>query len=250
VQAWLQRIVESDLTDAAALEPVSLAGVPESYAALGAGERRGGGKVLVAASPRGGDAALAALVLGSWHGSGAGRAELLAVSPHWSSASRRLLSVLRALPAALRAVQLPAPGAGPSAVEPEPLYSRYAADPRRIAELIAPADQRQVFLRALSALEGLAAKHGGALRSVGHSVEFVLLARRVAALSAREGRIELETRLPDRAAHGVDAAGLSTLLDRLEGLLRKKLNERKVRSSEERTRAGARSGPCPEKTRR
>jgi hypothetical protein len=237
-KAWLQRIVESDLTDAAALEPVSLAGVPESYAALGAGERRSGGKILVAISPRsGGEAALAALVLGSWHGSGEGRGELLAVSPRWSGASRRLLSVLRALPMPLRAVALSAPGAGPSAVEPEPLYVRYAADPRRIAELITRADQRQLFLRALAALEGLAAKHGGAVRSAGPSVELVLLARRVATLSASQDRIELETRLPDSTTCALDAARLSTLLDRLEGLLRKKLNERKIRSSEERLRA-------------
>jgi len=237
-QAWLQRIVEADLTDAAALEPLSLDGVPESYAALGAGERKGGGKVLVAVSPRsGGDAALAALVLGSWHGSGARRAELLAVSPRWSGASRRLLSILRALPASLRAVELPEPGAGPSAIQPEPLYSSYAADPRCAAELIPRVDQRQLFLRALGALEGLAAKHGGAVRNVGHSVELVLLARRVAALSASEGRLELETRVPERKIHAIDEAGFSTLLDRLEGLLRKKLNERKVRSSEEAFRA-------------
>jgi hypothetical protein len=237
-QAWLQRIVEADLTDAAALEPLSLAGVPESYAALGAGERKGGGKVLVAISPRsGGDAALAALVLGSWHGSGAGRAELLAVSPRWSGASRRLLSILRALPASLRAVELPAPGAGPSAIQPEPLYSSYAADPRCAAELIPRVDQRQLFLRALGALEGLAAKHGGAVRNVGDSVELVLLARRVAVLSVSQGRLELETRVPERKIHAIDEAGFSTLLDRLEGLLRKKLNERKVRSSEEAFRA-------------
>ena len=140
----------------------------DSYAALGAGEREGGGKVLVAVSPRsGGDAALAALVLGSWHGSAVERAELLAVSPCWSGASRRLLGVLRALPASLRGVELPAPGTGPGAIQPEPLYAGYPADPRCAAELIPRADQRQLYLRALGALEGLAAKHGGAVRCAG-----------------------------------------------------------------------------------
>ena len=53
-QAWLQRVASSDLTDAEAFEPLSLDGVPESYAALGSGEDKEGVVVLVAASPRSG----------------------------------------------------------------------------------------------------------------------------------------------------------------------------------------------------
>jgi hypothetical protein len=234
----LQRVASSDLTDAEAFEPLSLDGVPESYAALGSGEGKEGVVVLVAASPRSGcDAVLAALVLGSWHGSGARRAELLAVSPRWPGAARKLLSVLRTDAGPLRGVELAAPGAGPGAVEPEPLFARRAADPRRAAELLLRADQRPLFLRALGALEGLAAKHGGAVRGTDHGAELVLLARRVAALNVSQERLELETRLPERKTHTIDEADLPTLLDRLEGLLRKRLNERRVRASEEMLRA-------------
>ena len=43
-------------------------------------------------------------------------------------------------------------------------------------------EERDVFRRALAALEGLAAKHGGAVRGTATGVDLVMLARRVAVL--------------------------------------------------------------------
>ena len=48
-------------------------------------------------------------------------------------------------------------------------------------------------LRAARGLEGLAAKHGGALRGYGRAVEFVLMSRRVAELRAEDGGVVLTT---------------------------------------------------------
>jgi hypothetical protein len=97
-------------------------------------------------------------------------------------------------------------------------------------------------LRALASLEGLAAKHRGGIRGVGDSVELVLLARRAAVIRAEEGsegqgRVVLETFLPEKATERLDAGQLAVVLDRLEGSLRKRLNDRRIRSSEEGLRA-------------
>jgi hypothetical protein len=235
---WMRRIVEAGLVEAPALESVSIDGVPASYAALGYGTRSDGKAVRVAFSPRsGGDAVLAALSFACLHESEAEAGELLAIAPQWSPGARSLLGAVRRGAAALRAVGAESLGEKGGAIEPEPLRATYGTGARRVADLIARPGDREVFLRALTTLAGLAAKHGGAVRSVGDAVELVLLARRVAVLGLRGGRVQLETYLPDRDSHALDAASLATALDRLEGSLRKRLNDRKICGSEEELRA-------------
>jgi len=236
---WLRRIAEAGLVDVPALEPVSIEGVPDSFAALGSGTRGDGSTLRVAFSPRSGsDAVLAAVSFARLHGSGAAGEEIIAISPQWPSVSRRILGTVRSSAAPLRAVGAESLGEQKGTIGPESFEVTYGARPRRAADLIARSSDRDVFLRALTALEGLAAKHAGAVRSAGDTVELVLLARRVAALSVHGGRVQLETYLPDRASQALDVASLSTALDRLEGSMRKRLNDRKIRGSEDELRAG------------
>ena len=231
---WLTRVVDAKLVDAAGLDPATIDGISDRFAALGVGQRSDGRRVFVAVSPNsGGDAVLAALAFAGQQPADAESGELIAISPNWSSASRRLLSVVRPPPAGFRAIGAPALGDGRGAIEPEVAMPPHIADRRRVADLISRDDERDLFVRALTALEGLAAKHGGAVRGVGEGVEFVLMARPVAVLSAVGGRVQLEARLPDRAQIPLEAGSLATALDRLEGLLRKRLNDRKVRNSED-----------------
>ena len=66
--------------------------------------------------------------------------------------------------------------------------------------LTRPGRSRSVCDRArTAALEGLASKHGGAIRGFERSVELVIMARRVADLRADESGVLLNTVLPTRS---------------------------------------------------
>ena len=109
----------------------------------------------------------------------------------------------------------------------------------RVVDELPQSEGRELFLRAFAALEGLAAKHGGAVRGVESRVELVLLARCVAVLRPVDGKVRLETLLPERSSATLGRDGLAAAMDRLEGQLRKRLNDRRVRGAEEGVRTQA-----------
>jgi hypothetical protein len=250
--AMMQRIAASGLAGVEALEPVALEGVPEDFAALGVGE-----DVVVGYSPHGGgEALLAVLALAASREGFAGTA--CAIAPSWSTAARRWLGLVTPRPYALRSLAAPQLQEGQAEVEALAPADPLPVAPSRVGRLLSRGEDRDLFQRALAGFEGLAAKHGGAVRGVGQRVELVLLARRVASLEVSGGRVRLEVREPDRFGQDLDGESLATALDRLEGALRKRLNDRRVRGGEEGTRAallrvmeraaalrGARAWPLP-----
>jgi len=70
-------------------------------------------------------------------------------------------------------------------------------------------------------------------------VELVLLARRVAELRADDGGVVLNTILPERSSTRLAPSDLAGALDRLEGNLRRRLNDRRTLEGEEGLRARA-----------
>ncbi|MEE8473892.1 MAG: hypothetical protein V3T01_00985, partial [Myxococcota bacterium] len=231
----LERIVEAGLVSVEALEPVSADDIPPSLAILGRGHSEDQPTV-VAFSVFGGDAAVAVLAfaqqLADQHGF---EGLALAVAPQWSIAARRRLTLIGDVPFQFRAVAASAMADGDNVVEPD----TGAEPPVVVAEQIAlgSTGDTALYRRALAAFEGLAAKHGGAVRGFGDGVELVLLARCVAVLRDEEGGVGMEIRLPERSRERLSSSGLATVMDRLEGSLRKRLNDRRVRSSEEGLRA-------------
>jgi len=133
-------------------------GIPAHFAVIGVGEDRAGQPVVVAFSPtRGADAALAALAVGARRqAEGAPDAALYAVAPDWNTADRRRLALLapRLDFAAVAASGLVEHGVRIAA--DLPVLESY--EPGLVAGLLARADERQLFDRALTALDGLAAK--------------------------------------------------------------------------------------------
>ncbi len=237
----LQRIVEQQLVPASQLDPFPADEVPGDFAVLGSGEARSGGRLLVSFAPRDGSHALvAALAVGgrmveteSFAG------EIYAVAPEWGSAGRRLLGLLGPLAYRIMPVAAPSLAEPGTSVSPEAVGSLTVVSPAQIAGHLARPADRDLFLRAARGLEGLAAKHGGALRGYGRAVEFVLLARRVAELRAESGGVVLTTLQPQQSTARLTPESLSNALDALEGQLRKRLNDRRTREGEEGVRARA-----------
>jgi hypothetical protein len=234
----IEQILAARVTDAERLAPVDLAGVPATFAVLGVGANAAGRPVAVGFAPgRGADAALAVLALAA-HRRSAGEpdASLFAVAPDWSGADRRRLALLSPrFP--LAAVAASALASGGVRIAPEPREPALC-EPSLLAGRLERGTDREAFARALAGLEGLAAKHAGAVRGSGDRAELVLLARRAAALVAEPGAVRLEVFEPERANLPLGSPeGLATALDRLEGLLRKLLNDRKIRTSEPGLRA-------------
>lgn len=226
---WLERVA-AGLVPVEALEQLQWSDVPDSFALVGAGSTADGGRALVAVSPRsGGDALLAALVAASREaGSGTG---VWAVSPAWNAVSRRRLSWTAGLAEPIHALAAAdEAGAAPLAGEPAPPRPLACG---QVAAGVASPGARALLRRAAAALTGLAAKHGGALRVAGDGLELVVLTRALAALRAEGDRVVLETILPSRSSATLSEATLPDALDRLEGLVRKRLNDREVREGEE-----------------
>src|SRR5215470_16565584 len=235
-ERWRERIAASGLV-AGALEPVAAEDVPDTLAALYAAEGESG-RVLVAFSPtHGGDAALAALAVGQrWAASG-GLAEAIALAPEWSGAARRRLGLVAATPFRFRALAAAALAEESAAVEAEAPDDALPLAARLVAARLGGARERELFARALLAFEGLAAKHGGAVRGWGARAELVLLARVSAALRAEGAGVVLETLLPERSVISLGGEDLAAAMDRLEGTLRKRINDKRVRAGEEGQRA-------------
>lgn len=234
----IAQLLAARAIDAERLEPVELDGVPATFAVLGVGENAAGRPVAVGFAPdRGANAALAVLAFAARRRStGEPEASLFAVAPDWTSADRRRLALLSPrIP--LAAVAARALAAGGVRIAPEP-REPVICEPSLLGGRLDRSSDREAFARALAGLEGLAAKHAGAVRGGSDRAELVLLARRVAAVVAEPGAVRLEVLDPERATLPLTSPeGLATALDRLEGFLRKLLNDRKIRTSEPGLRA-------------
>jgi hypothetical protein len=234
-----ERIIEEGIAGVEALSPASADDVPASFAVLGTGGTEDEVRVVVGFAPgQGGDAALATLAFAQRLAAEQDfRGEAIAVAPQWSIASRRRLGLIGELPFRFRALVASTLAEGEGRVEPEPSADAAVVPVHHVATRLDRAADRDLFLRALAAFQGLAAKHGGAVRGYDSQAELVLLARRVAVLRAEGDGVALETLLPERSRAKLAPDGLATAMDRLEGLLRKRLNDRRIRSSEDGLRA-------------
>jgi hypothetical protein len=235
---WVERIAEAGVVRAASLEPAEADDVPAGFAGIATGATESGEPLALGFAPRGGDALLAALAHAArLAGDGSFAGEVVAVAPEWTIAARRRLALATRVPFRFRAVACPSLGDDGADIALEPASLAMVTPAEAVAAQLESAADRELFERALSAFEGLAAKHGGVVRGTGAGVELVLLARVAASLRATGGRVVLEALLPDRATQGLTAGGLAAALDRLEGGLRKRLNDRRVRSGDEGLRA-------------
>ncbi len=234
---WLDRVASSGLVPATTLtqlEDDAAAGL----ALLGTGEAPDGERVLVAVSRSGGDALLALLASATRLAEAEGfHGAAIAVAPSWSLGARLRLGLARELPFALRGESAPFLDDLPRAVEAEPMEPPPVVAPEQVARHLAKPADVDLCQRAVAGLAGLAAKHGGAVRGVGRSVELVLLARRVAAVRVDEDGVLLDTLAGGRRTERLAPEALADALDRLEGLLRKHLNERENREGEPGLRA-------------
>ena len=239
-ERWFERLTAEGHVPVPALQPVESEGVPASFAVLGTGETEAGDRVLVGFAPEnGGDAALAVLA----HAAKLATeeefsGEAIAIAPQWSIAARRRLAWVGELSFRFRPLAVSALDAGGGAVEPERAELALALPADHLAAMCEGPDGPDLFRRALSALEGLAAKHGGVVRGTGQGAELVLLARRSALLRPEAGGVVLETLLPEKSVARLAPDSLAGALDRLEGQLRMRLNDRKVKNGEEGLRAG------------
>jgi len=234
-RAVLTRIAEQAVVSARELEPRDVPGVAPSVAAVGAGEDDSGRPLVVAFAPRGGDAVLAALAAGAHRQreGGFGGGVAVAVAPVWTPDARRLLAVAAPREFAWEAREAPPLGEGDAGPRPEEAARPAVVPLEQAVDALADGRERELYARAAAGLAGLAAKHDGAVRGVPGAVELVLQARRVARLFREPEGLILEIFQPSRDRLAVTAAGLADLLDRLEGQLRKRLNDRKVREGEE-----------------
>jgi len=243
VARCFERMTAERIVAAESLTPVPIDEIPEHFAAVAEGESEEGDRLVVAFAPRhGGDAALAALAHAKSLAADAGfDGEVFAVCPQWTIAARQRLAMLATQEIDLRALGASSLAEGDNAVEVLPDLAPASLPARRVVDRV-EGGLRDLFARALAALEGLAAKHGGAVRGVGSGIELVLVAQRVASIRvegapASESYLVLETAQPDKLTERLGAANLAVAMDRLEGNLRKRLNDRRIRGSEESLRA-------------
>jgi hypothetical protein len=238
---WLGRLREAGVVSARSLEPLALEALAGWQVAVGAGETEDGRPLVVAFAPRAGsDAVLAALAAGASRAAAGAfqNGVAIAVAPVWGTGARRRLALAapRSFAWEVRSAPMLADG-GEHGPDPEPVEGRPVLAPDQVAAQIEDPALRELFRRASAGLSGLAAKHDGALRGAGAQLELVLLAQRVAALRVDGDAVVLETLQPVRAADRLTDASLADALDRLEGQLRKRLNDRGVREGEEGLRA-------------
>ncbi len=244
------RMLEEGILDLARLEAMAagtIEEVPDSYAAIGQGEDKNGRPVLVSFAPRSaGDALLAGLIAAAKHGGEPGgekgadtpfAGDVIVVSPRWNRSARRRLALVPDSGFRVRPVEAPTLADSPVEVTPVHVRQPGVVPVGAVAQQIANPNDRELFVRAAAALEGLASKHGGATRGCGRSVELVLMARRVAEVRADDTGVVLDTILPARSTARLSGDGLAGVFDGLEGNLRKRLNDRRTREGDEGIRA-------------
>jgi hypothetical protein len=232
---WLPKIAEQGIVETESLEPWPDAGVPDTVAAIGKGARSDGSAVIVAFSPASATEAmlggLAAAQQAAEAESFAG--ELLIVAPQWPAGARRVLGLIGRTPYTVEPVAAPGLTEGRVVVEAEPAPRILASSAAQLASRMVSSESRSAFSRAAAALEGLAAKHGGCVRVGVDRLELVVLARRVAEIRADGESAVLEIQIGGRSTTPLSGADLAGALDGLEGQLRRRLNDRKVREGEE-----------------
>lgn len=227
--AELRRVTESGLVEVE-LEPFEVPGIPSSVALVGRGKTEDESQVLVTRAASLAEALAAALVVRAAETPAEGEApRILAVAGEAREDDRLQLAALGELPANLTSHLLesdqPLAKPGPEVSVPVPV--------RWFADRIEDPRQRLLTDRTLDGLSGLAAKHGGSLRAHGDTAELCVSARPVASLSWSGDVLQLHTLLPQKSQAEVSLEGLSDLLDRLEGNIRKRLSDRKVRDGDE-----------------
>ena len=233
---WLGRIEEEAGVPVSKLEALSDDSVPDRFALLARGETESGRAALVAFSPRdAGNALLAGLAAGmrlsaeeSFDG------EVFVVASFWSISARRRLGLVRAeLPFVLHTVEAPGLQTERRDVEAEAELEPSAVRVEGIGMGLADAADRALFRRAAQSLSGLASKHGGSVRGVGQSLEMVVLAQRMAELRAEDGAVSLHVLAGPRRSTKLGEDSLAGAFDDLEGQIRRRLNDKKLRTGEE-----------------
>lgn len=232
---WLPKIVEKGIVETKTLDPWPEAGVPANIAAIGRGERSDGSKVIVSFSPTSAIEAMLGGLAAAQQAASADdfKGELLIVSPLWPAGARRALGLIGQAAYTVEPVAAPALSEGRVVVEAEASPRILATNASQLASRMISPESRSAFSRAAAALEGLAAKHGGCVRVGTDRLELVVLARRVAEIRADGENPVLEIQVGGRTTTPLSGADLAGALDGLEGQLRRRLNDRKVRDGEE-----------------
>ena len=239
---WLGRLREVDAIPDLGFAAWAGSDVPPHLAvvARGTGEE-GASKVVCFAPTEAGDALIAALATGAKlveEESFAG--EVMAIAPNWSIQARRRLGLVKAdLPYTLKTLSLPELGEIREGVESESDLEPAAIAASTLASSLVDPGQRALFTRAVQGLQGLSAKHGGAIRSFGQQVELIVAARRVAELRLEAEQPVMTTWGQQKSTVRITAQNVAGALDDLEGQVRRRLNDRKIREGEEGLRARA-----------
>lgn len=231
----LSKILELGIVEAKSLEPWVEPEVPGGIAAIGQGERADGTRVIVAFSPKSAtEAMLGALSAAQYAVEKSGfTGQVVIVAPQWPAGARRLLGLLGGTPYTVEPIAAPSLASGRMVVEAEPPARVLATSATQLASRMPSVEARKVFRRAAVALEGLAAKHAGSVRVGTDRLELVVLARRVAEIRTDGETAVLEIQLGGRSTTPLAGADLAGALDGLEGQIRRRLNDRKVREGEE-----------------
>ena len=233
---WLARIEEASAISVSKLEVISHESVSDRLALVARGLGESGEAVIVVFSPtNAGDALLAGLATGvRLSAEEAFTGEVFVIAPTWSIAARRRLGLVRVeLPFNLRPISAPELAVNRRDVEAEADLEPTAVRIDTVGRHLSDAEEREVFQRATRSLEGLAAKHGGAIRGVGRSVELVVYAQKMAELRADEGAAALHIFSGQRQSTNLSQETLASAFDDLEGQIRRRLNDKKLRGSEE-----------------
>jgi len=228
-EAWLRKL--TPVLPGGSFARVPCDAVPDTFALLASARGADGVQWLAAVSPRSGLDAALALAVAAARGVAEPNANLVAASPDWTGSARRLAGQVRVAGRAIALVTIAHDGDAP---EDE---SAVFVPADRLGAGFASADARALFERAAEGLRGLAAKHGGALRSANGELELVFAAHAIAALRADGSEPSLELKWPERARLNLGGGQLADALDRLEGQVRKRLGERDVRDGEDGLRA-------------
>jgi hypothetical protein len=234
VERELARVVASRLVPAQSLEAVPASEISRRFAAVGVGESLEARRVVVGVAPQaGGDAWLAALAVAARLAEAGEGSEVWAVSANWSVAARRRLALTAPETFRVQAVQEPGASGVGAEVAPEPPELPILASESQLVAQLSGSAERELFERSSSILRGLAHKHGGQLRLHAGGIDLVLLAHTVATLRIEPQGVVLEGVVPHRTRIELGRNGVAEAFDRVEGLIRKRLNDKKVRDSEE-----------------
>ena len=213
-------LVEGDLAS------IDIEGVPRNCAIFGETSGEGVAKTVVARAHNIGQAVGAALVAKKVLEVGDNPVEkFLAVGTELSRDDKLQLAGLGSLPENVTShlVQGSQPIAIPSPDEPSPVPISWLTS--RLTE-----PQKSLLTgRCVSGLSGLAAKYGGSVRAHGKTGELCICGRVLAVLSWENDALVLRTLLPQKAESEVQMDSLADVLDRLEGNVRKFLNDRRTR---------------------